>query len=135
MKKISFDFDGTLSFIDDKIECMKHIQDFCKSLTYAKQHDIFIITRRYGPSSGYTEHKEVYTLAEKLKINPKNIIFTNRKYKYETIKVLNIDIHIDDDIQDIEFIIKHTTCKTVDSLDRAWKEKFETLINADSPIS
>ena len=128
MKNISFDFDGTLSFIDmDGKECMFHIQNFCKALVQEKIHEIFIITRRnsFDPQETF----EVFNLAARLGIKKENVIFTNREYKYGTIKQLDIHVHIDDDWDDIDRIHKHTTCKAAWSLDREVELKFANLNN------
>jgi hydroxymethylpyrimidine pyrophosphatase-like HAD family hydrolase len=134
IKRISFDFDGTLSFIHQEgYECMKHIQEIAKQLTSEDKHDIYIITRRNF--FDFEETFEVFNLAALLGINKNKIIFTNREYKFHTINQLEVDIHIDDDWEDLDRIAKHTKCKTVWSLDREVEQKFVNLINEIKPIS
>ncbi len=48
-----------------------------------------------------TENRVVYDVAEMLGINPENIHFTNREWKFNKINELGIEYHIDDDMTDI----------------------------------
>ena len=109
MKKISFDFDGTISrhfdgqpnpFENDVRNMVKHLIN--------EGYDVYIITRRYS-NPMMSENRVVYDVAEMLGINPVNIHFTNREWKYEKINELGIEYHIDDDMTDIHYIKEY--CK------------------------
>lgn len=92
--KISFDFDETLS--------TKRGQELAKQ----KQNDgkeIYIITRRQSSANS-----EVYAVADKLGIPKSRVYFTNGKMKWETIKRLGIDIHYDNNQDELDLIDKNT---------------------------
>ena len=99
MTKISFDFDGTLGH-------KPHIQRLAQELCRDPFNEVHIITRRYGyvhPTAG-DELTDVLKIASILNIPKERIHFMNRKMKIEKIKELEIDIHWDDDIQEIALI-------------------------------
>jgi hypothetical protein len=80
-------------------------------------HDVYIITKRYGPEFkdlGLTnEHLKVWDLAKDLNINQNNCIFTNREWKSDTIKSLDINKHFENSeievkmIQDLGILVVH----------------------------
>jgi len=92
--KVSFDFDDTLS--------TKRGQTLAKRLI-TQGKDVYIITRRQESASA-----EVYKVADELGINHSKVHFTNGKMKWETIKRLGIDIHYDNNQQEIDLIDKNT---------------------------
>jgi len=104
MKKISFDFDGTLSqHFDGQLNPFENdVRNMIKRLIN-DGHDVHIVTRRYG-NPMLTENRVVYEVAEILGLNRNNIHFTNREWKYKTINELGIEYHIDDDMTDIQYI-------------------------------
>ena len=51
---------------------------------------------------------EVEEFLKKNNININNIYFTNKELKYKTLKKLNVDIHYDNDINEILSIKKET---------------------------
>ena len=88
--KISIDYDDTLS------------TDRGKKL--AKQligmgHDLYIVTRRQSSDSA-----EVYRVADLLGIDKDKVKFTNGKLKWETIKRLGIQKHIDNNEDELKAI-------------------------------
>jgi len=92
--KVSFDFDDTLS--------TKRGQTLAKRLI-TQGKDVYIITRRQESASS-----EVYKVADELGIPKSKVYFTNGKMKWETIKRLGIDIHYDNNQQEIDLIDKNT---------------------------
>lgn len=104
MKKISFDFDGTISkHFDGQLNPFENdVRNMIKRLIN-DGHDVHIVTRRYG-NPMLTENRVVYEVAEILGLNRNNIHFTNREWKYNKINELGIEYHIDDDMTDIQYI-------------------------------
>jgi hypothetical protein len=92
--KVSFDFDDTLS--------TKRGQTLAKKLI-TQRKDVYIITRRQESASA-----EVYKVADELGINHSKVHFTNGKMKWKTIKRLGIDIHYDNNQQELDLIDKNT---------------------------
>lgn len=104
--KISFDFDGTLHHpfgcesTGERNNQMSTIQKYARRYI-SEGHQVFIITKRYGPENKNLglryEHLLVQELAFKLGIGIDNVHFTNREMKTEKILNLGIDMHFDDD--------------------------------------
>ena len=92
--KVSFDFDDTLS--------TKRGQTLAKQLI-TQGKDVHIITRRQESASA-----EVYKVADELGISNSKVHFTNGKMKWEIIKRLGIDIHYDNNQDEIDLIDKNT---------------------------
>ena len=117
--KFSFDFDGTL--LDSKF-----LQSYCQQMLQSNI-DVYIITRRLdlkeGEKFGINEAKEVYELAKILGIKKENIYFTNRAYKYDTVKKLDIDCHIDDDYIDVSNIRTLSKSKCIHFIENEEWEK------------
>jgi hypothetical protein len=130
MKKISFDFDGTL---DDEFDGTPNLQkEEVQSLAkkyISDGNDVCIITKRYGPefsSLGIgNEHLVVYGLAKKLGINV--VHFTNRDMKYSKILDLGIDMHFENADYEIELIEQackeqNHKCVIVPVEDKYWRD-------------
>jgi hypothetical protein len=98
-KKVSFDFDDTLSTAKG--------QDIALLLK-SEGKTIYIITRRQQSMSS-----EVYKVADKLGIPHSRVYFTNGKMKWEIIKRLNIGTHYDNNQDEIDLINKNTQCKGI----------------------
>jgi nucleoside-diphosphate-sugar epimerase len=109
MKKISFDFDGTINdHFDGGLNPFKvDVHNVIKRLVN-EGYDVHIVTRRYGDPN-LNENQIVFDIADNVGINKENIHFTDRKWKFNIINELGIDFHIDDDESDIRFIDFH--CK------------------------
>jgi hypothetical protein len=97
--KISFDFDGSLGH-------KPHLQKLARELCMDPLNEVHIITRRYGQVNEQhgDEFSDVYRLANAVGIRPDRIHFTNRAYKLEKIKELEIEIHWDDDAKEVAII-------------------------------
>lgn len=102
--KISFDFDGTLG--------EPYLQNLAK-LLICNCADIFIITSRCddtvftedGGFIGYLgNNTDLRDVAKKLNIPSSNIYFTDGDFKWKKIKELEIDLHFDDQFDEIEMI-------------------------------
>jgi hypothetical protein len=111
--RISFDFDGTLeNDFDGTLNLQKiEIQQLAKK--YIQEgHNVFIITKRYGPEFSQlgikNEHRKVLILAEILGISPKNCIFTNREFKNNMILAQKIDMHFENSDYEVKLI--NETC-------------------------
>lgn len=123
--KFSFDFDGTLLDSDK-------LQQYCQKMLNIGV-DVYIITRRLDliESKKYEvkEAEEVFEMADKLGIKKENIFFTNRAYKYEFVKKLNIDCHIDDDHNDVYYIRNWSDTKCIHFIESSnWEEEIQNFI-------
>jgi len=108
-KKISFDFDGTLSDdFDGTFNRQKNeIKNICSQLIKLG-NDVCIITKRFSPKYKeeglINEHLEVYAMAEELGIPSNKVYFTNREMKVEHLEKLKIDIHFENSEIEISII-------------------------------
>lgn len=110
---ISWDYDGTLDHHfggHGKNIHIKETRDYVIRLI-RRGYKVFIITRRYGPENSNmglkNEHLQVWKTADELGISRKNIIFTNREWKYSFIKSIGACMHIDDDEREKYWIERH----------------------------
>lgn len=108
-KKISFDFDGTLSDeFDGKLNKQKdEIQSILKQ--YMEMgNDVYIVTKRHSPQNGtmgkVNEHIDVLMLASKLGISGKNVIFTDRKLKAEKLMEMEVDVHFENGDYELHYL-------------------------------
>lgn len=88
--KISFDFDGTLSFPE--------VQKIAKSYI-DKGYDVWVTTARSPESSLMYDNTEVEEVCNRIGIPLEKIRYTNQKPKYLFLK--DYDIHVDNDPQEI----------------------------------
>lgn len=98
--KISFDYDDTLE--------REHLQALANSIK--DQHELWIVTTRYENPEDYKTssknlHKPIFEAAEQLSIPKERIVFTNMKYKADTLKKHGIQIHFDDNEHERRAII------------------------------
>lgn len=131
-KKVSFDFDNTLSLL--------HIQEYAKLLV-EKEIELWIVTRRYDDTNKYTqdflkiigvtadnlekEHQYLFEVANKLGIPKERIIFMNMNPKYLFFKD-NPDFvwHLDDDWSENAHITDFTSVKSITWVgNRRWQEE------------
>ena len=112
--KISFDWDNTISmsYMDENSEEPKFIhqgynQEFIdKMINSIKEgHDVYIVTSRvWDLEEEFPKERISYHLKTLGIINyfpPERIIYTNRELKAPTLLHLGIDLHHDDDIEEI----------------------------------
>ncbi len=128
--KISFDFDNTLYHPFGYKETgesnlqMSEIQSLLKK--YIKEgNQVFIVTKRYGPGSSRfglgDEHLLVYEIASKLGVDIRNIHFTNREMKVNTLLNLGIQRHFEDDKYECSLITKNGI-QVIPVLDPYWRD-------------
>lgn len=122
MKKISFDFDGTLEF--------NEVQEFAKELI-EKGYNVCILTTRFSDPTRYNFnatklHQRLFDVAKGLGIE--EIHFTEYEFKYKSIDSYGIDIHLDDDYRDEVYVInKYCKAKAV-LYGYGWKKEFEKVL-------
>lgn len=137
IKKVSFDFDGTLSehFGGQLNPNKKDIQELFVNLCNSEKYDVYIITRRYGPKyynkGTRNEHNKVFSLLNELKIElpEENVLFTNREYKFSFIKKLGINLHFDDDMDEHFYIKQNTNASSIDVTLDDWNKDIDELLN------
>ncbi len=115
MRIVSFDMDGTIGdhFNGEKNPHKFKVQDLIKRLI-SEGFTVYIVTRRFSPEwpeQGFmNEHTYVYETATELGVDHKNVHFTNRSWKWQTLEQLGVHFHLDDDKDDIFHIDMY--CKT-----------------------
>lgn len=124
-KKVSFDFDNTLSY--------KLVQDYAKSLIN-KGYEVFILTARYNEmkKSFYVPNptnEDLFEVAKKIGIKERNIIFTNMQDKYTYLKDTDIIFHLDDCWQTNKLINEKTNIPAIDVMQPKWKDQCNKLLN------
>ena len=92
--KISFDFDDTLTTPQGLDLLASHI---------AKGDEVFIITRRRK-----SFNEPIYELAKKYNIPKSKVIFTNGEMKWKTILELGIELHYDNNPDELKLIQENT---------------------------
>jgi len=112
--KISFDWDNTcsMSYMDEDSEEPKFIhqgynQEFIdKMISYIKEgHDVWIVTSRDRElEEHFPQERITYHLRNLGIINyfpPEKIVYTNRELKAPTLLYLGIELHHDDDLEEV----------------------------------
>ena len=122
MKKISFDYDGTLEY--------EHIEEYAKELI-EKGYEIWIVTTRWeDPSkySHYVTHDDIKGTMERLGIPKEHIHFNNMEYKHTFFKENdNFIFHLDDNDEEYRFMRNFKT-PFVLVHQFGWKEKCEEIL-------
>ena len=124
--KISFDFDGTIwdEFDRTPNNQKDEIGNICKSYI-RNNHDVFIVTKRWGPNNRDKGLKNecdiVYHIGQSLGIKIENIIFTDREWKIDTLKKLNIDTHFENAEIEVK-MIQETGIKVIPVEDPYWRD-------------
>ena len=124
--RISFDFDGTLwdEFDRTPNKQKEEIIKLCKKYIMML-HDVYIITKRWGPqykNEGLkNEHLIVYQVAEMIGIPKEKVIFTNRIWKADKIKEMNIDLHFENSEMEVKQI-EELGVKVVPVEDPYWRD-------------
>lgn len=133
MKKVSFDFDSTLS--------MKLVQDYAESLIN-KGYDVWVVTSRLpdGSDPQYKQYgmwvpidnSDLFEVTDRLGIKREQIIFTSRELKSEVMNEMGLEFlfHLDDDWTEIDFINKETKTKGISCFGTSgWKQKCDKILN------
>ena len=97
--RISFDYDGVLSTDKGKEMAIKAIQE---------NNEVWILTARKE-----SENEDVFSTAKKLGIPRHHIIFTNGKDKWSFVMRHKINVHYDNNQEQIDKINKNTLTKGV----------------------
>lgn len=133
-KKVSFDYDSTLS--------KKSVQDYAKSLIDLG-YEIWITTSRYDSVEKYPteevklwkinnlekEWNNLFLVADEIGIDRKHIIFTNKESKVPYIQEQNFLWHLDDDLEEINAITLNTKTIGIWVLLSHWKSKCNNILN------
>lgn len=127
MKKVSFDFDDTLSY--------NEVQKYAR-LLIEQGIDVHVVTSRYEDPNRYpfvviNGHEDMFKIAEKLGIIRDNIHFTNMENKYHFFEK-NPDFiwHLDNDEQELSLMKWETNTKTIGILfDYEYKKECNKLLN------
>ena len=128
LKKVSFDFDSTLSRVD--------VQEFAKDLVNRGFH-VWIVTSRCDTESALAkgwhwikrQNQELYDVATECGIKKENIIFTEFVDKIEFLKDKNFLFHLDDDSEEIDLIQESgDVCKGVNVENSDWREICENIL-------
>jgi len=127
MKKVSFDFDGTLSRVD--------VQDYAKSLI-ERGIEVWIVTSRLHEKNAdnLQWNDDLYEVAEKLGIPKSQIHFMNYNIfmddKSYWLKEHEFIWHLDDDFTEIKSIQRE--CKNTKGIsvfgNSTWKRKCDKLL-------
>ncbi len=108
-KLVTFDFDDTLTMPrwDEEEELwMTGLEPNKKTISAMKKfaskgYEVKIVTSRHGTGN---HKKDVATFVKKHNLPVKDIIFTNGKYKADTLERINSVLHYDDDTEEISRI-------------------------------
>jgi hypothetical protein len=126
MKKVSFDFDSTLSRED--------VQEFASELI--KVFDVWVVTARFSNEIAeernwpwiIKNNQELYEICDKLNIPRQNIVFTSMIDKIDFLKDKGFLFHLDDDELELEFIRESgDSCQGIWVELKDWKEKCEKI--------
>ena len=106
MKKVSFDFDGTLT--------RKNIKEYARSLI-ARGFEVWIVTSRmgFGKEPTPTWNDDLFNVAAEIGILTEHIHFCCMDNKANFLNDKGFIFHIDDDCIELEFITKKSGCKGV----------------------
>lgn len=138
---ISCDFDGTLDdhFGGEEVSYKKATRDMLKRLI-RKGYDVHIVTRRFGPENSHKgitdEHLKVWKVAEEIGIPKEKVLFTNREWKFETIKKIGAFMHIDDDDVEMYWLSRHLPEVTRIYVDnKNWDEQIISRIEDNNHLA
>ena len=117
-KKISFDFDGTLS--------EGVVIDYARELILDPDIEVHIVTARM--EEDYND--DLFGLAEDIGILEKNIHFTNFEYKADRFFKENTDYlwHLDDNFFEIEWINVYTPVVCINVKSAYWQNHCNKLL-------
>lgn len=131
MKRVSFDFDRTLS--------RKDVQSYAKDLI-AKGVEVWILTSRFENPQHYSwwetnkdiNHNDLFAVAQELGIPKSRIMFTNMEEKwlfFNRNKRLEFLFHLDDDPVELGAISRNTKVKAISCLSGTYRQKANNVLN------
>lgn len=97
-QRVSFDYDGVLSTKRGKEQAIWQLK---------KGNDVYIVTARRTDQS-----KDVYKIADELGIEHSKVVFTNGEDKWTYLVKHEIDLHYDNNREQIRKIKQNTNIKT-----------------------
>jgi len=100
MKKVSFDFDGTLE--------KEEVQQYAKELVN-RGIEVWITTTRFQDTRRYAmkcSNKDLYNVAKEVGIIPERIQFTNMEWKAPTLIKSGFIWHLDDNETEFEMLAR-----------------------------
>ena len=106
MKKVSFDYDGTLA--------LPSVEEFAKELV-EQGYDVWVITSRVGdddlensfqPWRTPDWNRDLWESCERIGIPKDNVVFTSFKEKIDYLKDKNYIFHLDDDLYELTAIME-----------------------------
>jgi len=121
VKKISFDFDGTLS--------RKDIHFFAKEMVLTG-NEVWIVTSRFSDKEGIAnnwnwikgQNEKVFAAAEDIGIPKERIIFTNMTPKIDFLKGKGFALHLDDDeIELMDILYSKDVCTPINANHSDWE--------------
>ena len=131
-KKVSFDFDNTLS--------ETKVQEYARELIN-RGIDVYVVTARYDDPHKHlwptnTSNEDLYAIVNKLGLPLNRIIFCNMQPKYKWFENTDFIFHLDDDHKEIENLwqAKNTNVIPVNYLGCQkgnWKEYCNNLLNQE----
>ena len=124
-KKVSFDFDGTLS--------RQEVQDYAKSLIN-KGINVFIVTARFnelrkGVYKQNPTNDDLWEVCKKVGIPERNVIFCNMEDKSFYLMDSEVKFHLDDCWVTIKEINENTKVPAIDVMQPKWKEQCNEILN------
>lgn len=129
MKKVSFDFDDTLS--------LKQIQEYAKTLA-EQEIEIHIVTTRYEDLSKYStklleqygnfNHDDLFKITKELNIPRERVHFTDFTYKCEFFKDKDFIWHLDDNQIELDLINYGTNVKGINALTGNYEQLCNELL-------
>lgn len=107
--KISFDLDNTIYGVTKEF---KQIFNLCKILSKVNAFEIIFLTSRLEET--WKNNFELNNwLKDNFNLDISKVIFTSMEDKYHYIDKYNIDLHFDDDEDEVKMINKHCKGKAV----------------------
>jgi len=106
MKKVSFDYDGTLA--------LPSVEEFAKELV-EQGYDVWVVTSRVGdddlensfqPWRTPDWNRDLWESCERIGISKDNVVFTSFKEKIDYLKDKNYIFHLDDDLYELTAIME-----------------------------
>ena len=122
MKKVSFDFDGTL----DK----KSVQEYVRELI-SRGIQVWICTSRLNDVSAPNKewNYDLYIVASQVGISKSRIKFMNHETRSDFFKNSDFIWHLDDDWIELNFINRETKTKGISVFGNStWKQKCDKLL-------
>jgi len=129
MKKVSFDYDGTLA--------LPSVEEFAKELV-EQGYDVWVVTSRVGdddldksfqPWKSPDWNKDLWESCERIGIPKDNVVFTSFVGKIDFLKGKDYVFHLDDDLYELHAIMESgDTCRPLNVGHFEWKQNCLELL-------